>query len=155
MATKLAAARICMSAGCATVIANGLGLEPLLSVETGGPCTWFLPKKTPLAARKQWIAGTLTLKGKLIIDDGAERALGQGKSLLPVGIVAVEGDFRRGDAVSVRNDGGRELARGLAAYSSDDARSIIGQHSQDIERLLGYRGRDEMIHRDNLVLLDG
>jgi glutamate 5-kinase len=154
MATKLAAARICMSAGCATLIANGLQLAPLLAVENGGPCTWFLPKETPLAARKQWIAGSLTTRGALTIDAGAERALSEGKSLLPVGVVAVDGRFSRGDAVSIKGSNGRELGRGLAAYGSDDAQVIQGQRSQDIERLLGYRGRDEMIHRDNLVLLD-
>lgn len=154
MATKLAAARICMSAGCATLIASGIELAPLLAVENGGPCTWFLPNKTPLAARKQWIAGTLTTRGALTIDAGAERALNEGKSLLPVGVVAVDGRFSRGDAVSIKGSSGRELGRGLAAYDSDDAQVIRGQRSQDIERLLGYRGRDEMIHRDNLVLLD-
>jgi glutamate 5-kinase len=154
MATKLAAARICMSAGCATLIASGIELAPLLAVENGGPCTWFLPNKTPLAARKQWIAGTLATRGALTIDAGAERALNEGKSLLPVGVVAVDGRFSRGDAVSIKGSSGCELGRGLAAYDSDDAQVIRGQRSQDIERLLGYRGRDEMIHRDNLVLLD-
>ena len=154
MAAKLAAARIWMSAGCATLIASGLELAPLLAVENGGPCTWFLPNKTPLAARKQWIAGTLATRGALTIDAGAERALNEGKSLLPVGVVAVDGRFSRGDAVSIKGSSGCELGRGLAAYDSDDAQVIRGQRSQDIERLLGYRGRDEMIHRDNLVLLD-
>ncbi len=154
MATKLAAARICMSAGCATLIASGIELAPLLAVENGGPCTWFLPNKTPLAARKQWIAGTLATRGALTIDAGAERALNEGKSLLPVGVVAIDGRFSRGDAVSIKGSSGCELGRGLAAYDSDDAQVIRGQRSQDIERLLGYRGRDEMIHRDNLVLLD-
>jgi glutamate 5-kinase len=143
-----------MSAGCATLIASGLELAPLLAVENGGPCTWFLPNKTPLAARKQWIAGTLATRGALTIDAGAERALNEGKSLLPVGVVAVDGRFSRGDAVSIKGSSGCELGRGLAAYDSDDAQVIRGQRSQDIERLLGYRGRDEMIHRDNLVLLD-
>ena len=155
MATKLAAARICMSAGCATLIANGLQLDALLAVENGGLCTWFLPNKTPLAARKQWIAGTLTTRGTLTIDAGAEHALSEGKSLLPVGVVAVDGQFGRGDAVSIKGSSGRELGRGLAAYDSDEAQVIQGQRSQDIEPLLGYRGRDEIIHRDNLVLLDG
>ena len=113
-----------------------------------------MPKKTPLAARKQWIAGSLTTRGVLTIDAGAERALSEGKSLLPVGVVAVDGRFSRGDAVSIKGSNGHELGRGLAAYGSDDAQVILGQRSQDIERLLGYRGRDEMIHRDNLVLLD-
>jgi len=153
MATKLAAARICMGAGCTTVIASGHRLNPLAAIADGGPCTWFLPKSSPRAARKQWIAGSLTPKGTLVIDNGAEKALAAGRSLLPVGIAAVDGDFERGDAVNVRNAGGRDIARGLAAYSSADARLIRGQRSEAIEKLLGYRGRDEMIHRDNLVIL--
>jgi glutamate 5-kinase len=155
MITKLAAARIGLHAGCATVIASGKRMEPLSAIENGAPCTWFLPGRSPLAARKQWIAGTLRPRGHLVIDEGAERALAAGKSLLPVGIVAVEGRFERGDAVTIRNGQGRDLARGLVAYGSDEARRIRGRRSEDIERLLGYRGRDELIHRDNLVLLSG
>jgi len=153
MATKVEAARICFTAGCATVIAGGRRLSPLRSIESGGPCTWFVPSRSPRAARKQWIAGSLTPAGKLVIDAGAEKALNSGSSLLPVGVVMVEGDFQRGDAVIVTNGMGQDIARGLAAYSSDDARIIQGRQSADIESLLGYRGRDEMIHRDNLVLL--
>jgi len=155
MVTKLAAAKICMAAGCATVIASGRRMEPVQAIETGGPCTWFIPRNTPRAARKQWIAGSLIPCGRLIIDAGAERALNNGSSLLPVGVVSVEGDFQRGDALAVYAGDGRDIARGLAAYSSDDARTIQGRRSEDIEQLLGYSGRDEMIHRDNLVLLDG
>jgi len=154
MATKLEAARICFSAGCATVIGSGKQLFSLQAIEDGAPCTWFIPDCSPRTARKQWIAGTLTPAGKLIIDDGAEEALESGRSLLPVGVVMVEGEFQRGDAVVVTNSAGRDIARGLAAYSSTDARAIQGQHSKDIESLLGYRGRTEIIHRDNLVLLD-
>ncbi len=154
MATKLEAARICFSAGCATVIAGGRQLLPLQAIEDNTPCTWFIPSCSPRAARKQWIAGTLTPAGKLIIDDGAEGALESGRSLLPIGVVMVEGEFQRGDAVVVTNAAGRDIARGLAAYSSTDARVIQGRHSKDIESLLGYRGRNEIIHRDNLVLLD-
>lgn len=155
MVTKLAAARICMAAGCATLIANGRRLTPLAAIESGSPCTWFIPRKTPRAARKQWIAGSLTVRGRLIIDAGAEHALAEGGSLLPVGVVAVEGEFERGDAISVATGDGRDVARGLAAYSSADAAIIQGCRSDEIERLLGYAGRDEIIHRDDMVLLDG
>ncbi len=154
MATKLEAAKICFSAGCATVIASGRQGQPLQSIEDCEPCTWFVPGCSPLAARKQWIAGTLTPAGKLIIDDGAQSALMSGRSLLPVGVMMVEGEFQRGDAVVVANSEGTEIARGLAAYSSEDARVIQGRQSKDIGSLLGYRGRNEIIHRDNLVLMD-
>ncbi len=155
MVTKLVAARMALSAGCATVIASGKRLRPLAAIEAGKPCTWFVSAGSPLAARKQWIAGTLKPRGQLTIDAGAERALLAGRSLLPVGVVAVEGRFSRGDAVTVRNRQGRDLARGLVAYDSDDARRLQGRHSEEIEQLLGHRGRDEIIHRDNLVLLNG
>ncbi len=154
MATKLAAARICMAAGCVTLIANGHRLSPVRAIESGESCTWFVPRKSPRAARKQWIAGSLTSRGRLIIDVGAEQALASGGSLLPVGVVGVEGDFERGDAISVTTGDGRDIARGLAAYSSDDAKLIQGRRSDEIESLLGYGGRDEIIHRDDLVLLD-
>jgi glutamate 5-kinase len=153
MITKLAAARICVAAGCATLIANGHCLEPLRAIESGGDATWFAPRGTPLAARKQWIAGSLEPRGSLVIDAGAERALAGGRSLLPVGVSQVEGDFQRGDAVVIRNAEGREIARGLAGYSGAETRAIMGARSPDIEARLGYRGRDEVIHRDNLVLL--
>jgi glutamate 5-kinase len=154
MITKIAAARICMAAGCATVIANGHHLEPLRAIEAGAPCTWFIPRKSPRAARKQWIAGSLKSHGRLLIDGGAARALAAGGSLLPVGVVGVEGEFERGDALTVVGEDGRNIARGLAAYSSADAKRIQGRRSEEIEGLLGYGGRDEIMHRDNLVLLD-
>ncbi len=155
MITKIMAARMALSAGCATVIASGKRLRPLAAIESGKPCTWFVSAGSPLAARKQWIAGALKPRGLLTIDAGAAQALAAGRSLLPVGVVAVEGRFERGDAVTVRNAQGRELARGLVAYDSEEARRIQGRRSEDIEKLLGYRGRDEMIHRDNLALLNG
>jgi len=154
MATKLMAARICVGAGCATLIANGRGLKPLGQIESGGPCTWFAPRGTPLAARKQWIAGSLVPRGVLVIDAGAEQALRAGRSLLPVGVATVQGTFQRGDAVTVRNAAGQDLARGLATYAVDEVGKLCGRRSEEIEELLGYRGRDEVIHRDNLVLLD-
>ena len=152
MVTKLAAAKVALGAGCRMVIADGSALHPLKRIEDGTPCTWFLPSATPRTARKRWIAGTLRPVGTITVDDGALRALEKGKSLLPAGVIAAEGDFRRGDAVIVKDPGGREVARGLTAYSAADARRIMGHKSGEIEGLLGYRGRDEMIHRDDLVL---
>jgi glutamate 5-kinase len=153
MVTKLIAARIALQAGCATVIASGKTTSPLSAIERGEPCTWFIPKQSPLAARKLWIAGTLKPRGELTIDEGAERALAAGKSLLPVGVVGVAGSFERGDAVTIRNGAGRDIARGLVGYGSEEAAKIRGRRSEEIEQLLGYRDRDEMIHRDNLVML--
>lgn len=155
MVTKIAAARICMSAGCATVIASGRQLNPLGAIEADEPCTWFVPENSPRAARKHWIAGSLTPRGSLKIDTGAEQALRDGRSLLPVGVVGIYGEFDRGDAISVHNMDGQDIARGLATYSSEDARRIMGRRSGEIGQLLGYPGRDELIHRDNLVLLNG
>ncbi|QEX24681.1 glutamate 5-kinase [Hypericibacter adhaerens] len=152
MVTKLAAARVALGAGCRMAIANGRQLHPLKAIREGGPCSWFLPAATPLTARKTWIQGALKPVGKLVVDDGALKALSSGKSLLPAGVVTVEGRFERGDAVIVADAQGREVARGLSAYSAEDARRIKGHKSREIEALLGYRGRDEMIHRDDLVL---
>ncbi len=155
MRTKLAAAKICMPAGCATVIANGHRQRPLSAVAGGAPCTWFLPATSPAAARKAWIAGSLVARGAVTVDDGAQRSLADGRSLLPVGITAIEGEFARGDAVVVKNGAGHDLGRGLVAYSSDEVRRIMGRRSEETASVLGYRGRDEVIHRDNLVLVKG
>ncbi len=152
MITKLEAGRIALAAGCHMVIAQGHVPRPLNAIEAGAPCTWFVAGANPRTARKRWIAGTLKPAGVITVDDGAARALARGKSLLPAGVVAVEGDFDRGEAVIVRDGKGRELGRGLCAYSAADARRIMGNRSRDIEALLGYRGRDEMIHRDDLVI---
>ena len=152
MVTKLVAARIAMAAGCRMVIAKGEPLRPLAEIEAGARCTWFLPSSEPRTARKRWIAGMLNPAGTMRIDDGAAAALKRGTSLLPAGVVAVEGEFERGDAVRVTNKAGVEIGRGLSAYSSADARAIAGHKSGEIEAILGYRGRDEMIHRDDLVV---
>lgn len=152
MVTKLAAGRIALGAGCRMAIADGRRLHPLKAIRDGGACSWFLPKATPLTARKTWIRGALKPVGRLTVDDGAAKALLSGKSLLPAGITQVQGEFERGDAVVVADAQGTELARGLSAYSAGDARIIKGHKSREIEALLGYRGRDEMIHRDDLVL---
>ena len=152
MATKVMAARIAVAAGCHMVIAAGAHRHPVRRIEQGARCTWFLPSETPVAARKQWIAGTLRPAGSLVVDEGARRALRQGKSLLPAGVTAISGRFDRGDTVSVVAADGREVARGITAYSDQDAARIIGRRSADIEGLLGFRGRDELIHRDDLVM---
>ena len=154
MITKLAAARICMNAGCATVIASGKRLYPLQAIEDGASCTWFIPGRTPRQARKQWIAGTLVPRGMVTVDEGAEQALRSGSSLLPVGIVEIVGDFQSGDAVTIRSRAGRDIGRGLVAYSSEEARRVLGRRSEELPAILGYSGRDELIHRDNLALLD-
>ena len=152
MRTKLEAARIAVSAGCHVVITTGHVAQPITALRDGGRATWFLSTATPQAARKQWIAGSLSPKGRVVIDEGAGRALAEGRSLLPAGVVAVEGQFERGDPVSVVNAKGAEVARGLVAYARDDAAAIAGKHSADIAEVLGYSGRNEMIHRDDLVL---
>ncbi|HTZ80926.1 MAG TPA: glutamate 5-kinase [Stellaceae bacterium] len=152
MVTKLAAARIAVAAGCRMVIAKGETLHPLKALEEGVRATWFLPSSEPLTARKRWIAGSLNPAGALVVDEGAFAALQRGTSLLPAGVVAVEGSFERGDTVRVRCRDGREIGRGLSAYSSADARAIAGHKSREIEAILGYRGRDEVIHRDDLVM---
>ena len=152
MVTKLIAAKVAVGAGCSMVIANGHEFNPIRRIEEGATCTWFMPKETPRSARKHWIAGTLNPVGKLIIDDGALKALQSGKSLLPAGVAGVDGEFQKGDAVIVVNGDATEVGRGLAAYSANDARQLMGHKSSEIEDLLGYRGADEMIHRDDLVL---
>jgi glutamate 5-kinase len=153
MRTKLEAARIAVGAGCRMCIASGHVTRPISVLLQGGKATWFLPSATPGAARKQWIAGTLKPKGTLHVDAGAERALAGGRSLLPAGVTAVDGPFGRGDAVSVVAADGREIARGLTAYPADEAAQILGRRSGDIQEILGYSGGDEIIHRDDLVLL--
>ena len=152
MVTKLMAARAATASGCNMAIANGQGEQPLQGLLEGARATWFLAGASPNKARKQWIASALQPHGTLVVDAGAARALGSGKSLLPAGVTSVDGRFERGDAVAVRDAGGQELGRGLVAYSADDAARIIGHKTGEIEQILGYRGRDEMIHRDDLVL---
>ena len=152
MVTKLQAARIALAAGCRMAIALGTLSHPLAAMEQTGRCTWFLPGQEPLTARKQWIAGSVKPQGVLVVDVGACKALMRGGSLLPAGLTHVQGEFQKGDAVLVTSSDGRPVARGLAAYSAEEARRIIGRKSADFESLLGYRGRDEIIHRDDLVL---
>lgn len=152
MTTKVMAARIAVAAGVHMCISAGAHRHPVRRIEQGALCTWFVPSETPVAARKQWIAGTLRPAGSLVIDDGARRALKQGRSLLPAGVTGLSGRFDRGDTVSLVAADGREVGRGIAAYSDQDAARIIGRRTADIEGILGFRGRDEIVHRDDMVL---
>ena len=153
MTTKIMAAKIAVAAGCHMCIASGHQKHPVSRLEEGARCTWFVPHATPITARKQWIAGTLRPAGAITIDQGALKALREGKSLLPAGVVAARGRFDRGDTVSVLGDDGIEVARGIIAYSDVDAARIMGRKSSEIEGILGFRGRDELIHRDDLVIM--
>lgn len=152
MTTKIAAAKICLNAGCRMVITKGENLHPLKGLEDGAKATWFQPNATPKTARKQWISGSLKPVGDVIVDAGCITALKAGKSLLPIGVKEVIGDFERGEAVTIKGPDGREIARGLMAYGAVDARKIVGVKSSEIEARLGYQGRDVMIHRDDMVV---
>jgi glutamate 5-kinase len=152
MRTKIEAAKIATTAGTHLVIASGRAEHPLRAIAAGGACTWFLTPANPVTARKKWIVGSLEPHGTIHIDAGAVAALGRGKSLLPVGVVRVEGSFSRGDAVIIRGPDGAEVGRGLVAYDRDDAARLCGQNSERIEAILGYRGRAEMVHRDDLAM---
>jgi glutamate 5-kinase len=157
MVTKIAAARIALSAGCRMVIAMGKRANPLAALLEpptleGGRATWFLPQAEPRTARKRWIAGSLKPAGSVTIDSGAVTALLKGGSLLPAGVRQVEGSFERGDLILIRREDGPVMARGISAYGAADAGIIAGRRSAEIEGLLGFRGRDELIHRDDLVL---
>jgi glutamate 5-kinase len=152
MQTKIEAAKIATQAGTHMVIASGRVAHPLAAVAAGGRCTWFLTPANPVTARKKWIAGTLEPKGILTIDAGAVAALRNGKSLLPAGVIRVDGSFARGDAVLIRGPDGREVARGLVAYDAEDAAKIRGRPSAEILSILGFGGRAAMVHRDDLVM---
>ncbi len=156
MATKLEAARIALTAGCATAITLGDQTTrdggPLKALESGARATWFMPEFGPDTARRQWLAGNLNPSGVLFVDDGAAQALARGKSLLPAGVSHIEGRFERGDAVEVHDATGAVIARGVCAYASADALRIMGRKTAEIETVLGYKGRPALIHRDDLVL---
>lgn len=155
MVTKIDAAKIALGAGCNMAIASGHVEHPLKHILDGRRATWFLAAATPLQARKRWIAGSLQPVGRLVIDDGAKSALLKGKSLLPAGVREIVGLFGRGDTVSVVGADGAEVARGMVAYDSADALRIKGLKSSEILKVLGAAGRDEIIHRDDLVMLAG
>jgi len=152
MVTKIEAAKIAVSGGTHMVIASGKVLNPLQALAKKGAGTWFPARSDPVTARKRWIAGTLEPKGAFTVDGGAAAALASGKSLLPAGVTRVDGSFERGDAVVIRNGDGIEIGRGLTAYDHAEAKAIIGRKSSEIADILGYLGRPELIHRDDMVL---
>ena len=153
MKTKLDAAQMALSAGCHMVIAKGESLHPLRALRDGARASWFVASTRPQLARKHWIATAVQAKGGVVIDEGAEYALGQGKSLLPAGVVKVSGAFERGDTIAITNLTGTLLARGITAYTADEVRQIMGKKTHAIPEILGYAGRDTLIHRDDLALI--
>ena len=152
MKTKVEAAKIARAAGCDMVITSGKLMHPLRAISEGAACTWFLAPSNPVTARQRWISGQLEPKGTITVDAGAEKALYSGRSLLPAGVASVAGAFDRGDSVIIRSLDGRELGRGLVAYAKKDAERIIGKKTSEISTILGFTGRDELIHRDDMAL---
>ena len=151
MDTKIEAAKICNLAGCNMIIANGLYLNPINRIDIENNCTWFFSKITKLHARKKWIISSISPKGELIIDDGAKKALTNGKSLLAAGIKKVSGKFNKGDHIKILDIKNKECARGLSSFSSDEIIKIIGCHSNQIEKILGYVSKSEVVHKDDMV----
>jgi glutamate 5-kinase len=151
MKTKIEAAKICQLAGSYMAIANGNYLNPIKKIIQNNNCTWFLPKISKLDARKQWIIGSVAPKGEVIVDFGAVKAIENGKSLLPAGVVAINGEFEKGDHIVVKNEKNIECGRGLSSYSSTEVKKIKGLHSSKIKIILGYSDREEVIHKDDLV----
>lgn len=155
MRTKVEAARIATAGGATMIIAGGHRLHPLAAISAGGRSTWFLADTKPATARKKWISGHLEVSGAVVVDAGAVRALRNGKSLLPAGVISVEGRFQRGDAVRIVGPENEEIGRGLVAFDADEADRIRGRNSTEIETVLGYAGRPEMVHRDDMVIGGG
>ncbi len=151
MQTKIEAAKICQLAGTNMVIANGLYLNPIEKIIKKNKCTWFSPKISKLDARKKWIISSISPKGAIIIDNGAKKALKSGKSLLAAGIKKVTGKFKKGDHIKILDKKNNEYARGLSSFTSDEVIKIMGHHSRDIEKLLGYVAKSEVIHKDDMV----
>jgi glutamate 5-kinase len=152
MITKIAAAKIATSSGCNMIIAKGKVENPIKILEENNKFTWFVAGSTPIKARKSWIAHSLNISGEVVINDCAVKALKEGNSLLPVGVVKVNGDFIRGDKLRIVDEGGREIGVGISAYSFSDAEKIIGKKTLEIATILGFYGREELIHRDDLVV---
>jgi len=152
MRTKIEAAKIAAAAGCHMLIAYGIEPHPIDSLLNGSDCTWFKAKANPSSARKHWISGTLRSHGTYVVDDGAAQALLKGKSLLPAGVGQVRGEFGRGDAVTIVTLEGQQIGKGLSEYSSEQAKRIIGAQSHEIENILGFKYRDTLIHRDDMVV---
>ena len=153
MTTKVEAGKIATQAGTAMIIAKGTEDHPLRALTEGGRHTLFHPAQSRAQARKRWIMGTLAIAGTLQVDAGAARALMTGKSLLPIGVTKVSGEFERGDTIAVLGPDGAEIARGRAGFDSADARLVIGKRSDAVIELLGSGNRGAMVHRDNLVLV--
>ena len=151
MNTKIEAAKICNLAGCNMIIANGLYLNPLNRIEKKDICTLFISKVSKLHARKKWIISSISPKGELVIDDGAKKALKNGKSLLAAGIKKVSGKFNKGDHIKILDNKKREFARGLSSFSSEEVNKIMGFHSNEIQKILGYVSKSEVVHKDDLV----
>tara|TARA_B100000029_G_scaffold165796_1_gene162010 strand:+ start:1802 stop:2908 length:1107 start_codon:yes stop_codon:yes gene_type:complete len=151
MKTKIEAAKICQLSGCHMVIANGKHINPIEKIIKNNNCTWFLPKISKLDARKQWIIGSVAPKGEVIIDQGAVKAIQNGKSLLPAGVKKINGNFEKGDHILVKDTNNIECARGLTSFSSNEIEKIRGLHSSKIKNILGYSSREEIVHKDDLV----
>ncbi len=151
MNTKLEAAKICNLSGCNMIIANGLYLNPIHKIEKENNCTVFVSKISKLHARKKWIISSVSPKGELTIDDGAKKALLNGKSLLAAGIKKVSGKFNKGDHIKIIDIKHKEFARGLSSFSSDEINKIIGCQSNEIEKILGYISKSEVVHKDDMV----
>jgi len=151
MNTKIEAAKICNLAGCNMIIANGLHLNPIGQIEKKNNCTWFVSKVSKLHARKKWIISSVSPKGDLVIDDGAKKALINGKSLLAAGIKKVSGKFNKGDHIKILDNKRKEFARGLSSFSSEEINKILGCHSNEIQRILGYTSKSEVVHKDDMV----
>ena len=153
MKTKLDAAQMVMPAGCSMAIAQGAPLGALATLMAGGKATWFTATTKPQLARKHWIAAAIHLPGAIVIDAGAERAMGQGKSLLPAGILRIDGAFESGDIIGVKTEDGRLLAKGIVGYGAAEANQIRGKKTDALAAILGYVGRNTVIHRDDLAIL--
>ena len=151
MNTKIEAAKICNLSGCNMIIANGLYLNPIHQIERNNNCTWFISKTSKLHARKKWIISSVSPKGELIIDDGAKKALLNGKSLLAAGIKKVSGKFNKGDHIKILDNKKKEFARGLSSFSSREIDKIMGCHSNEIQKILGYVSKSEVVHKDDMV----
>ena len=151
MNTKIEAAKICQLSGCNMIIANGLYLNPITKIKKQNNCTLFVSKISKLDARKKWIIGSVSPKGQLIIDEGAKKALKNGKSLLAAGIKKISGKFNKGDHVKILDKSNKEFARGLCSFSSDEVEKILGHHSREIEKILGYTAKSEVVHKDDMV----
>ena len=133
------------------IIANGLHLNPITEIEKKNNCTWFVSKISKLHARKKWIISSVSPKGELTIDDGAKKALINGKSLLAAGVKKVSGKFNKGDHIRIMDTKKKEFARGLSSFSSDEVKKIMGHHSNEIHEILGYVSKSEVVHKDDMV----